>query len=62
MGKHVHEHVELQIDSDQIAGADEESSDEEKLKALIESLADEDVEVHVETTTTEVDPDPCDNC
>lgn len=48
MGKHVHEHVDLTIDAEQITSGND-ATGEEKLQALLDALADEDVEIEVET-------------
>lgn len=52
MGEHVHEHVGLEVDSEQV-GAGPGMSDEQKFKALIEALASEETEIEVTTTTEE---------
>jgi hypothetical protein len=50
MGKHVHEHVHLDIDSEQLT-ADKDSSAEEKLRAIVEALQDENIDIDIKTTS-----------
>lgn len=52
-GKHVHEHVDLHIDSDAVSG-DPGASAEEQLRTVLEALADEDAEITIETHSEEV--------
>jgi len=50
MGKHVHEHVELEVDQEAVA-ADNNDSPEEQLMELLNALGDKDVDVTVKTET-----------